>query len=279
MSSTEFPFETPPSASLNRVQIMDLPGLPLDAAVHGRRGDELVSNRVLMALAGAHADALGLPMDDLPPVTPQLTRSDVTARDWAPRAVDAALASADPARRAAGAAVARRLGRNLGWLLIALHRGNAANRAVRPDWRPADWQTWAAVRRVWLGGGLSSGRLGETIAAEARQLLQELGYGQIEVALSPYRGQIALVGAARLLNAAPGTRSAVQERCLLGLDFGPRRAQNYAQSQLAAWGFAGRMGSIQDKLIAGQRHTGLAAAQLALQQAIERAPASPGFPQ
>jgi len=46
MSSPHFSFETPLSASLNRVQIVDLPSLPLDEAVCGRRsGDELVSNR------------------------------------------------------------------------------------------------------------------------------------------------------------------------------------------------------------------------------------------
>jgi hypothetical protein len=211
--------ETPPSASINRVQIVDLPGLPLDAAVRGKRGDELVSNRVLMALAAERAAALGLDASDLPAVTPQLTRSDVQVRDHAARAIQAALTSDELDRRAAGEAVARRLGRNLGWLLIALQRGDAANQAVRPDWQPADWERWAAVRRVWLGGGLSSGRLGETIAAAARRLLGELDHGQIDVALSPYRGQIALVGAARMFSHA---RSDRQRRTtqVVGLDFG-----------------------------------------------------------
>lgn len=214
MSSPElpFPFETPPSASLNRVQIIDLPGLPLDEAVRGLRGDELVSNRVLMALAAEHADTLGLPADDLPPVTPMLTQSDVRVRDRVSRVVDVALESDNPARRAAAESIARRLGRNLGWLLVTLHRGDAANRTVRPDWQAADWEQWGAVRRVWLGGGLSSGRLGEIIAAEARRFVVELGYSQIEVALSHYRDLIALVGAARTLEA--------RERTVLGFDFG-----------------------------------------------------------
>ena len=212
MRSPEFPFETPPSASLNRVQIMDLPGLPLDEAVRGRRGDELVSNRALMALAADHVVALGLLPEDLPPVTPLLTRSDVRVRDQVARIVDAALAGADPTRRAAAEVITRRLGRNLAWLLVTLHRGDAANRAVRPDWQAADWEKWAAVRRVWLGGGLTSGRLGEAIAAEARDGLAELGCGQIEVGLSPYRDLIALIGAARTLEA--------RDRTVLGFDFG-----------------------------------------------------------
>ena len=73
-------FETPPSASLNRVQIMDLPGLQLDESVRGRRGDELISNRALMALAAPYADALGLDAADLPAVTYRLTHSKASAR-------------------------------------------------------------------------------------------------------------------------------------------------------------------------------------------------------
>jgi hypothetical protein len=169
-----------------------------------------------MALAAERAAALGLDASDLPAVTPQLTRSDVQVRDHVARAVHTALTSDDPGRRAAGEAVARQLGRNLGWLLIALQRGDDANQAVRPDWQPADWEAWAAVRRVWLGGGLSSDQMGEAIAAAARQLLDELDHGQVDVALSPYRGQIALVGAARTFSHARYDR----QRRILGLDFG-----------------------------------------------------------
>ncbi|MEZ4767438.1 MAG: hypothetical protein R2844_03325 [Caldilineales bacterium] len=110
-----------------------------------------------------------------------------------------------------------RLGRNLGWLLIALRRGDAVNRAVRPDWQAADWDRWASVRTVWLGGGLSSGVLGEAIAASARRLLVRLGYGDIDVRLSPYGGAVALAGAARTLPHSPGEPD---QRRVLGFDFG-----------------------------------------------------------
>ena len=48
--SSPFRFETSPSDSLNRVQIIYLPGLHLDEEVRCKREDELVSNRVLMTL-------------------------------------------------------------------------------------------------------------------------------------------------------------------------------------------------------------------------------------
>ena len=68
------------------------------------------------------------------------------------------------------------------------------------------------MRRVWLGGGSVQRAAGRSDQAEARRLHGRLGYGQIEVALSHYRGLIALVGAARTLER--GTRT------VLGFDFG-----------------------------------------------------------
>ncbi|MEZ4767439.1 MAG: hypothetical protein R2844_03330 [Caldilineales bacterium] len=65
-------FETPPSASINRVQIIELPGLPLDEEARGLRGNELISSRALMSLAAPHADALGLDAADQQPGRPNL---------------------------------------------------------------------------------------------------------------------------------------------------------------------------------------------------------------
>lgn len=210
-------FETPPSASINRVQIIDLPGLPLDEEARGLRGDRLISSRALMALARPHAAALGLDAADLPSVLPDLTRSKAQMRRDAPLIVARALAGDAPAARAAAREIASRLGRNLGWLLITLSRGDDANRAVRPDWRAADWERWAGIRTVWLGGGLSGGPLGAAIAVSARGLLDELSYEDVDVRLSPHAGLIALVGAARTLALSPDE---TESRRVLGFDFG-----------------------------------------------------------
>ncbi|MEA3337062.1 MAG: hypothetical protein U9R25_14225 [Chloroflexota bacterium] len=213
---TLFRFETPPSASMNRVRIMDLPGLPLDDAVRDRRGDELISNRALMALAAEYAEALGLRRDSLIGRTPQLTQSDVFLRDQAARMVQEALSGPEGEARAAAESIARRLGRNLGWLLVALHRGDRCNRSVRPDWHARDWERWSAVRTVWLGGGLSIGQLGDLIAEEAQTLLRAMHCGVITVKLSPYRDLVALVGAGRTVPVALMDR----QRTVLCLDFG-----------------------------------------------------------
>ncbi|MBU0492688.1 MAG: hypothetical protein KKA73_30575 [Chloroflexi bacterium] len=194
---------TPPHVSVNRVRVVDLPGLAMDEEVRGRRADDLLSSRAVVRYAGEHAGALGLSAADAPDMLH-------ASREW-PRLVDRCLDSSDPAARTAAQTIARRLGRNLGHVLLTLHRGDAVNRQARADWADEDWARWATVRHVWLGGGIVSGRLGVLIEQEAGAFLAEAGYaGRPHVTLSAWPGMVALLGAARYL---PPVRHAVCLDC------------------------------------------------------------------
>lgn len=196
---------TPPHVSVNRVRIVDLPGLPLDAEVRAQAAYHLLSKEAVVHYALEQASALGLP-EALLLDTPE-ARRDI------PLYVDTALHASDAVARAAAAHIAVRLGRNLAYILLALHRGDACNRAVRPDWTAVEWDFWAGIRAVWLGGGVLSGMLGERVIAQAQALLSELGYADVlQVALSPYRREMSLLGAGRY---APAEAAAV-----LCFDFG-----------------------------------------------------------
>ncbi len=185
---------TPPHVSVNRVRIVDLPGLPVDDEVRGQRADHLLSSRAVMRYARERAEALQLPA--------AYARDTIQTRLELPRLVDACLSSPYEPARAAAQAIGQRLGRNLGHILLTLHRGDAANRAARPDWTAQDWERWAGIERVWLGGGLVSGRLGELIVGHARAFLAEAGYeGQPQVALTTCPGAVTLLGAGRYLPA------------------------------------------------------------------------------
>lgn len=194
-----------PHNSINRVQIVDLPGLPIDPEVRGQCASHLLSNRAVVRYARERAEALKLPVD--------LAQDDLQARLELPRFVDDCLRSRDQTARAAAQAIGRRLGRNLGHILLTLHRGDRVNRAARPDWKAQDWKRWAKIQRVWLGGGLMSGRLGELIVEQARAFLVEVGYeGLPQAALTFHPGDVTLLGAGRYL--PPTLRHA------LCLDFG-----------------------------------------------------------
>jgi hypothetical protein len=196
---------TPPHVSVNRVKIMDLPGLPVDDKVRGQMAYHLLSSLAVTRYARERAEALQLPAAFFQDTTQ--TRLEL------PRFVDGCLTSPHESVRAAAQAIGQRLGRNLGYILLTLYRGDAVNRAARPDWTAEDWEHWAKIERVWLGGGLMRGALGELIVRFARDCWAEYGYaGQPQVERSPYREMIAVLGAGRYLPAS--TRAA------LCLDFG-----------------------------------------------------------
>jgi hypothetical protein len=186
---------TPPHVSINRVRIVDVPGIPVDPGVRDRQAYHLLSAEAVARYAEPFADELNLSIENT-----------VAARQKVPRRVNAAFNAADPPARAAAHAIARRLGRNLGYLLLTLHRGDAVNRAARAEWSAVEWERWRRIRRVWMGGGMLSGHLGEYILSTAQALLEAHGDATApSVALTPYRGNLALVGAARYLPADAGS--------------------------------------------------------------------------
>jgi hypothetical protein len=188
---------TPSHVSVNRVRVVDLPGVEIDPEVRGRLAYHLVSAAAVTAYAHERAEELSLP-------PPYLAASYQTLQDL-PRYVDAALSSADPTRRSAAEAIAWRLGRNLGHILLTLHRGDTVNRIAREDWSDTDWAGWATIRQVWLAGGLLGGELGRRMVAIAQEWLSEAGYpGQPQVQIDPLRQELVLHGAARYLPPGSG---------------------------------------------------------------------------
>lgn len=196
---------TPPNASINRVTIVDLPGLPIDVEVRKQKAYHLLSAFALIALARRYATALKLP-------EAYLQDSEETRREL-PEFVDRCLGSLDVVARDAAQSIARRLGRNLGYILLTLQRGDAPNRAARQDWTGLEWQNWSRIRTVYVGGGIMQGELGRLIVFYARELLSELGYGEfLSVERAAFAAGMSLVGSARYL--PPYAQHA------LGFDFG-----------------------------------------------------------
>lgn len=167
-----------PARSLNRARLVELPGVAGVDALLGRSASDLLSAAGVTSLVRATADRLALDPD----------APDVL------RALDATFD--DPQTRPAALAVAEAVGRRLGAVLLMLWRGDAANRAARPEWSEAHWATWRAMRRVVVGGGLVAGRLGEAAVPAAAAFLAAAGC-PVTVERSPYGDAIALVGLAR----------------------------------------------------------------------------------
>jgi hypothetical protein len=183
---------TPSHVSINRVRIVDLPGAPVDKEVRGRTAYELVSSKALIGYAAERAAALEIPAAWL--------AHDRTARVEVPRYVDSCLQSPSPQAHLAASEIAVRLGRNLGHVLLALKHGDEVNRQARTDWTASDWERWAGIRKVWLGGGIVRGRLGTLLAEAARRYLIQAGArGQLTVAVDPHAALMTILGASRYL--------------------------------------------------------------------------------
>lgn len=178
------PLHPTPAISINRVRLVNLPGLSVDPEVRNRLGGELVSARALSDLIRAQADVLRIP--------PDLDDRALHA------ALEDCLGSEDDDVRVAAEGIARRIGRNLGYLLLTLRRGDAVNRAARPEWDNSYWRHWASIREVWLGGGLVSGRLGPHMRQHALAVFEEAGIGDTSLHCSAYGDAVPLVGLARL---------------------------------------------------------------------------------
>lgn len=180
--------------SLNRAQLAALPGVAVDDGVLDQRGYDLLSAEALARDIAAAAPALGLDLAAPDPIR----RFD--------RCFDEAAA------RPHAQAIARAYGRRLGFFLLMLKRGEAANRAARPEWSDAHWAYWGALRGVILGGGLLAGRLGPLAVQAAQAVLDEHGAQALRLRLARHPAQLPLLGLAR---SAPPTAAT-----LLAFDFG-----------------------------------------------------------
>lgn len=183
---------TPPHVSINRVRILDLPGAPVDREVRGRTAYQLVSSKALIGYAVECAAALDIPAAWL--------ADDRTARVEIPCYVDDCLQSDRPRVRRAASEIGVRLGRNLGHVLLALKHGDEVNRQARTDWTAGDWERWAGIQKVWLGGGIVTGRLGTLMAEAAQAYLTQAGAdGHLTVAVDPHPALMTILGAGRYL--------------------------------------------------------------------------------
>lgn len=188
-----------PAASINRVMLLGLPGARVDDEVRGKSAYDLVGSSAVFALIKAHAQALGLSGENLAAPRPEIFA-----------AFDRCFEHSDPEIRRAAREVARRFGRNLGFVLVALRRPDA-QREVRPEW-DAFREHWQTLPCLWLGGGLIRGHLRDHLLDEIAAVFAETNTDPPALLLDAYGAALPLIGAACC--AARGHESA------LALDFG-----------------------------------------------------------
>ena len=208
-----------PDVSLNRVRIVDLPGVAIDDPhVRGSVAFRLLSAETLAAHVRQQAGALGL------------NAPESADRGALLKAFDKCFSSTNPATCRVAEEIARWYGRRLGYLLLTLKRCDPINREARPEWDDSYWAYWAKVRNVWLGGGLVSGRLGPLAVSSAQETLALGGVSDCTLRLAEHPSALPLLGAART--------TPLTSRAALVFDFGGSFAKRawaeYREGELAA---------------------------------------------
>jgi len=92
--------------------------------------------------------------------------------------------------------IAAGMGQSLGFLLLALHRGDQVHRDANPEKDAAYWDYWSAVRTVYIGGGLAVGQMGQVLVREAQAIMRgHVPDYTVEAAQHPQH--LGILGAAR----------------------------------------------------------------------------------
>lgn len=184
MTATPILLPLTPDASINRVVLHDLPGVTLDEGVRGKTAFELVGTPAVFDMIRDNAAALRIP--------PALVaEQNIEAFIKFDHCFD----SGDEKVRRAAREVARRFGRNLGYVLLALRHPDAV-REDRPSWDAWMRAYWWALPRLWLGGGLIRGHLGKWAIPYIRGVFTEASITPPDLMRDPYGASLPLVGAA-----------------------------------------------------------------------------------
>lgn len=187
------------NTSLNRLRVIDIPNIQLDPEVKGKRGLRLMSADNLIETIKKESRYLDLDLKNIPDVK-------------LPIYLNKALESDNLKVRLTAENIARRLGRNLAFILLTLKRGDRVNKDARPDWEDEHWDYWRQVENIVFVGGLCSGSLGQRLKYYIDKLFEEAETLKYKIKFAKNPSLIPMIGAARH---AP-------EKCsrLLVFDFG-----------------------------------------------------------
>lgn len=171
--------------SLNRARVGSLPEALVDPEIVGKNGLQLATGWALIQDLFPQAAALGLvgTGPELPHDLDRLLRDPGTAESQRLRAEE----------------IVERFGRRLGCLLLALKLGEPATRAARPEWGDDQWVFWRDLRRIVIGGGLLSGRIGEAVLPAAQAVLDAHGAAELRLERSRFGAAVAVAGLSRCL--------------------------------------------------------------------------------
>lgn len=174
------------NTSLNRLEIIDIPDVDVDPEVKGKKGREIMSANVLIEYIKEDINRLKLDLDKIPETE-------------LPVHLNKCLAAEDLEVRQTAENIARRLGRNLGYMLLVLKRGDDINQRAREDWTKKHWDYWGQVKNIIFTGGLCNGDLGKRLKYYIEKVFAEANTSKYNIEIAQEPSLVSMIGAARHL--------------------------------------------------------------------------------
>ncbi|MGM0369868.1 MAG: hypothetical protein ACQEP9_05590 [Bacillota bacterium] len=172
------------NTSINRLKIIDIPGIDIDDEVKGKVGLELMSNDKLIEYIKKEAKRLELDVDEM-------------ARTELPIYLNQCFDSKNLGVRLTAENIAKRLGRNLGYILLVLKRGDKINQAAREDWNQEHWNYWQQIENIIFTGGLCNGDLGNRLKYYIEEVFAEANTENYKITIADEPSLVSIIGAAR----------------------------------------------------------------------------------
>lgn len=172
------------NTSLNRLKIIDIPDITIDSEVKGKRGLRLMSADNLIESIKKESIYLDLDLENIPDVK-------------LPVYLNQALESENLKVKLTAENIARRLGRNLAFILLTLKRGDRVNKEARSDWEDEHWDYWRQVKKIVFAGGLCNSNLGQRLKYYIDKIFDEAETPKYKIKFAKKPSLIPMIGAAR----------------------------------------------------------------------------------
>lgn len=178
-----------PQCSINKVIVEKLPIYGLDDEIEGKIAKEFISTKHLVAEIKIHAKELDIDLTKVEKYAlPLLLQQQLETFDQTTEIGQCA-------RR-----IIKKFGIRLGLLLLTLKLGEKENRDARKDWQDSHWDYWANIETVILGGGLTSGMIGELLVQHAQEVFAMAQVKPYQIIVFENAAHVGVMGSAKLIS-------------------------------------------------------------------------------
>lgn len=177
-----------PYASINVLQIIDLPGLEIEEEIKGKKVSQIFSTSTLIEEIKKNAKKLKI---NLSLVEDKLL----------PNLLSEKLLDKNEEIKETAESIVKKFGERLAVILLTLKRGDIVNKIIKDNWTNKHWDYWKKNKNVILVGGLASGLLGEKLKFYCEKFVKENEQKCYQITLADQSQNLGMIGCTKKIDA------------------------------------------------------------------------------